>query len=290
MSGSDRAPEAAGPPEAGRDAARSLVDEVRRLIKAGRLESALDTLASGLAAAGGDADAATRLRGELEEARHNALVGRISRDEERLERSRIREAALVLARDPKPKRPASRSVFLSYNHGDADAAGKLRQALAEHGVDVRIDSEAMKPGEPIADFVRQSVTGTDYTLMVVSVRSLTSSWVAAETMTRFARESVSGERGLIACYLDEEFLKPRFRSAATREIDRKLGEIDREIAERAELRLDSDDLDDEKSRLHKLRNNLGEVLARLKNTLCLDIREPALAESADRIRRFLAGE
>ena len=39
------------------------------------------------------------------------------------------------------------------------------------------------------------------------------------------------------------------------------------------------DLNQEKTRLYDLRNNLGNILARLKETLCLDLRDPQFEKS-----------
>ena len=61
------------------------------------------------------------------------------------------------------------------------------------------------------------------------------------------------------------------------------------LPEYAERKLDTVDLNGEKSRLFKLRNNLGDVLTRLRGSLTLDVREGAFDESLGRIVETVRG-
>ena len=169
-----------------------------------------------------------------------------------------------------PAAPAS--VFLSYNHDDAPVAGRIRAALEAGGVRVRIDSDAMAPGEDIGAFIARSVRDTGATVCLVSNRSLTSGWVAVETIQAFDAERFGSTRRFIACYLDDDFFRPAYRLDRTREIDARIDAIDALLPEYAAARLDTEDLNREKSRLFALRNDLGRILARLKDSLALDVR------------------
>jgi hypothetical protein len=51
----------------------------------------------------------------------------------------------------------------------------------------------------------------------------------------------------------------------------------------AAQRIDSADLNEEKTRLYSLRNNLGGLLAVLRETLCLDFREARFDTSSERL-------
>jgi hypothetical protein len=172
------------------------------------------------------------------------------------------------------------SVFLSYNHEDAATAARIRAALEAAGVGVHVDSDAMAPGEEIGAFIARSVRATDATVCIVSNRSLASSWVAVETIQAFDAERVGAGRRFIACYLDDDFFRPEYRLDRTREIDARIETIEGLLPEYAAAKLDSDDLNREKSRLYVLRNHLGRILARLKDSLALDVRgdrfEPAM--------------
>ena len=59
------------------------------------------------------------------------------------------------------------------------------------------------------------------------------------------------------------------------------------MPEYAEQRIDTEDLNAEKTRLYALRHNLGPILNRLKESLLLDARDDVLDESARRIAEDL---
>ena len=60
-------------------------------------------------------------------------------------------------------------------------------------------------------------------------------------------------------------------------------EIDKLIPKYIKKRIDTNDLNNQKTRLFQLRNNLGDILLRLKESLCLDIRENKFEESVSKI-------
>ena len=181
-------------------------------------------------------------------------------------------------------------VFLSYNHADSEDALGLRAALEERGVGVHIDREAMRAGEGIRSFIERSIQETDATVCLVSNRSLASAWVAMETIDAFYAELSRESRRFIACYIDDDFFQPRFRLECTERIDAKIAEIETLIPEYVEKRLDTNDLNSEKTRLYALRNNLGKILLRLKESLSLDIRGDQLGPSVERITQTLLDE
>ncbi len=178
-------------------------------------------------------------------------------------------------------------IFLSYNHGDADEALALRAALEERGIRIHIDREAMEAGEGIRAFIESSIRETSATVCLVSNRSLLSAWVAMETVDAFYAERSGGGRRFIACYIDEDFFRPGYRLEATERIDAKIAEIEALIPRYVEKRIDTNDLNTEKSRLYALRNNLGDILLRLKESLTLDLRGNAFETSVDRVARAL---
>ena len=88
---------------------------------------------------------------------------------------------------------------------------------------------------------------------------------------------------MIACYLDDEWMEPDFRLKCTEQIDARLQKLDELLAEYTAKKIDSVDLSDEQTRLYGLRNNLGTILATLKGSLCLDVRDPQFDASATRL-------
>ena len=141
----------------------------------------------------------------------------------------------------------------------------------------------MAAGGNIADFIAQAVRDADAVVSIVSTRSLVSAWVALETVTSFEREKGQGGKVFVPCTLTNEFLEPEFRLRCTADIDARIREIEGLLPRYAEEKLDSSDLDREKSRLYDLRNHLGKVLGRLKESLCLELGEGKLGESLERL-------
>jgi hypothetical protein len=174
---------------------------------------------------------------------------------------------------------SAKKVFISYNHEDRLVADKLKSALEGEGISVTIDNVAMRAGASIQEFIENSVLA----LSVVSNRSLLSAWVALESITAFYSEKIRGDKRFIACYLDDDFFDTDFRLKATEQIDAKIKDIDDIIPKYIEQKIDTNDLNSQKSRLYKLRNDLGDILQKLKDSLTLDIREPQFDKSLARI-------
>lgn len=269
------------------------IENIRKLVAADKLERAIDEL--GKSASDIDTNLCDQLishQAALAKNKKDSRKGLIGPEEENKTRTRIRYAVLELLSEieqtgshlapPLPTENAP-SVFISYNHSDSDVAQELKKTLEQNGIAVRIDSDAMKAGEDIKSFIEKSIEETTITLSIVSNSSLLSAWVAMETINTFYLEKFKRDKKLIACYIDDDFFKPRFRLEATKKIDAKIQEIDELIPEYIENKLDTIDLNNEKSRLHQLRNNLGEILLHLKETLTLDIRNDQYDKSLGRI-------
>jgi HEAT repeat protein len=178
---------------------------------------------------------------------------------------------------------SAKKVFISYNHEDRLVADKLKSALEAEGIIVTIDNAAMRAGVSIQEFIESSIRDSDLTLSIVSNRSLLSAWVALESITAFYSEKLRGDKRFIACYLDDDFFETGFRLKATEQIDAKIKDIDDKIPKYIERKIDTNDLNGEKSRLIKLRNDLGDILQKLKDSLTLDIRESEFDRSLARI-------
>jgi len=179
------------------------------------------------------------------------------------------------------------TVFISYNHGDRETAQKLKTLLLQNNVNVTIDEEAMEAGSKIKDFIENSILNTNITLSVVSNKSLLSAWVAIETINSFYHQKF-GNKKFIAVYTDSDFFNPRFRLDATKKIDAKILELDNLIKEYMEYKIDSSDLNEEKTRLFHLRNNLGDILNHLKGSLCIDISGDNLTANFPKILKAIS--
>jgi hypothetical protein len=176
-----------------------------------------------------------------------------------------------------------KNVFISYNHEDAAVARRLRDALRAAGLRVAMDIDSMAPGERIQDFIERSITDSYAVISIVSTKSLLSSWVATETVSAFHRQKWADGKLFVGALLSDDFLRPEFRLECTRTIDERLQAIERLLPEYREKMIDPVDLNDEKTRLYDLRNNLGGILANLKGSLCLDLRDEHFAGSCQAI-------
>jgi len=173
-------------------------------------------------------------------------------------------------------------VFISYSHKDKKIANKLNNKLKDAGVNIIIDSEMMKAGENITHFIEKSISQSNIILSIVSNNSLLSSWVVVETINTFYNEKFSNKK-FIACYTDDDFFNDIFRKNITRIIDKKIKELDNIIVEYMELKIDPSDLNDKKTRLFQLRNNLGDILMRLRNSLCIDVKDEVFEKNVKHI-------
>ena len=185
---------------------------------------------------------------------------------------------------PAPTRPAPAPVaFLSYAHTESQIALRFREALASHGLTILIDIEHLKLGEDISDFARRAVRAADATICVVSAASLSSAWVVFEAVTTLHKEYANPNALLIACATDDAFFAPDFRLAVTRSIDERLATINQLLAQYLKEQLDMNDLSMERSRLLTMRATLGDILARLRNSLTLKLTAETLIATAMRI-------
>jgi hypothetical protein len=276
-------------------------DKIRQLIAADKVERAIEELIAQVT--GKDENLANQLielQATLTKNRKDSRRGLISSEQENNTRTRVRYAVLDILEEiasvsgavAKPATPVSRNteagtaaptVFISYNHSDIDVANKLKQALEKKGIIVRIDHAILEPGANIQNFIESSIRDTDVTLSIVSNRSLLSAWVALESINTFYHQKFEKDKKFIACYIDDDFFQTGFRLKATRQIDAKIAEIDKLLPEYVAEKIDPIDLNNQKSRLYKLRNDLGDILLRLKESLCLDIRGEKLDTSVTKI-------
>jgi hypothetical protein len=195
--------------------------------------------------------------------------------EKRLSAIRAAETGDGLAGEP--------GVFISYNHADKEVAYKLKSMLEKESIPVVIDYEAMRAGEDIKTFIEKSVLNNRTTLSIVSTKSLLSGWVGMETVNTFFLQKFSKNKQFISCYLDDSFFDIRFTANAIESFNGQLNEVNEQIEKHNQLGIDTRDLNDQKSRLLSLRNNLDGIIERLRNSLCIDIRDEKLETNFPKI-------
>jgi hypothetical protein len=173
-----------------------------------------------------------------------------------------------------PNRPTTK-VFVSYSHKDSAVADALCRRLAAEGLNIVIDSGALGPGKSIQEFIQEGVRSTDATVSIVSKYSLLSAWVAMESEETLGHQ----RKSFFGCYLDEEFLRRGFVDEAIDHADLQIREIGENIKRRIDRNSSFDDLYADLQRYRTLRSSIDKIVARLKATRCLSLRQDVFDES-----------
>jgi hypothetical protein len=170
----------------------------------------------------------------------------------------------------------NKSVFISYNHHDVEIANKLKEKLTAAKINVVIDSERMLAGEDIRDFIEKCVRETGTTISLISKDSLLSAWVAMESINTFYHEKTNTKKKFIACFISDDFFNREFTDQALDHIDGEIKEIQALITTRMEKNRSIRDLQNELTRMTELCHNMDEIIRRLRESLCIDIRDEKL--------------
>lgn len=260
------------------------LNSARALVKQGNLKAALALL---LPVTENNAEVNGQLMthvARLSDLLKKESMGMVSFENANLTRNQIAFALIELLGSLETQVTAQQKrVFISYNHKDAATANRVKELLVKAGVEVTIDSEAMGAGENIKVFIEQSVRDTETTLSIVSVNSLMSAWVAMETLHTFGLQLGQVPKKFIPCYIQPDFFDLNFTDKAQLQLDEKIAGLAAIIGARVEKGADNLDINDEYSRLVKLRNSLGEIVGRLRNSLCIDISNEKLEANMPKI-------
>ncbi|MBK9017422.1 MAG: toll/interleukin-1 receptor domain-containing protein [Saprospiraceae bacterium] len=182
----------------------------------------------------------------------------------------------------------SPTVFLSYNHKDVSAATQVKDFLRSRGIQVTIDSEAMKPGEDIAAFINKCIREADVTLSLVSSNSLLSAWVGMETINTLVGEHIANKK-FIAVVIESAFYEISFVRTSIETINKRLAQLKEELKFRIENDLGFEDLQNERTRNNDLKNDLPKIVANLKNRLNVDIIGPNFDSGMDMVTKAIVG-
>ncbi len=103
------------------------------------------------------------------------------------------------------------SIFISYSRTDGRFVERLAQDLADGGDYVRFDSTALLPGDRFIDEIPRAIAEADCMVVVISIASAASVWVAFECGLASGHEVAEGVRKLIPIGIDDSPL-PGFLS------------------------------------------------------------------------------
>lgn len=82
--------------------------------------------------------------------------------------------------EPEPKSAKPYQVFLSYSSADKEAAQRIMAALRQRGVSVWADAYELQYGDSIADAIGETISASDYLVVLLSPNSVNSKWVQRE--------------------------------------------------------------------------------------------------------------
>lgn len=186
--------------------------------------------------------------------------------------------------------PEEPTAFISYNHEDVETAKKIHGHLERANIKVIIDYQDMKAGEVIQNFIENSILNSTVTVCLVSNASLSSSWVATETIDAFFASRYLQNRRFIACCLEDDFFEDSYVSNTVKQINQRIEAKLKHKADQDELGVDSRNLNDEISRLRNLKNNLDGIIGTLRNGLSLDIGETHFDHNIKRLINDIKSE
>jgi hypothetical protein len=259
---------------------------IQDLIAAGRTEEALAQLAQ-------TDNSALLLQAQYNNGKKQYNLGLIEFSEWSRIQARVAYAALELAGSsakqngngpspvvqPEPANqpvsqnpPASnmRKVFISYNHADTVQVQKIRETLSANNIEVTIDSEGMRVGERIEDFINRSIASTDFVVSVISKNSLRSGWVSVETKIILTAEGITDKK-IIPVSLDESIFNSKFFFKSIDLLDVKINTARANIENSLKRGLSAQAFQEELSRNLDAKNNLSGIFDKLKSILVADI-------------------
>lgn len=276
------------------------VDKLRIFIAENKTDRVLQLLKDDIKAYPDLQNMLINIAGKFTDIRNKKISGLLADSEEMRFKSEVNSAVLQLLDEIEQKNgesyssetvqekpvitnTTSKNVFISYNHNDIEIANKLKEKLNAANIHVVIDSENMQAGEDIKEFIEKCVRETGTTISLISKKSLLSAWVAMESINTFYHEKTDTTKKYIACFIDDDFFKRDFTDNTLDHIDGEIKEIQGLITTRMEKNRSIRDLQNELTRLTELRNNMDEIIRRLRECLCIDIRGEKLESNFNKI-------
>lgn len=95
------------------------------------------------------------------------------------------------------------SLFLSYSHRDRELVRRIAADLTERGVRVWLDEATLFVGDQLAERIRSAIAEVDCVAVVLSHKSVQSTWVRDEIAMAVAEEERAGRDKLVVLRLDD---------------------------------------------------------------------------------------
>jgi hypothetical protein len=118
-------------------------------------------------------------------------------------------------------------VFMSYSWKDKPAARRLEEALSRIGVDVWVDHERVRGGDPLARSLSDGLEWCDTLLLVWSAAASSSEWVEREWSAALSRR-----KRIVPCMLDDArvpALLANYVAVDLRDFEAGVGELEKAL-------------------------------------------------------------
>jgi hypothetical protein len=163
-----------------------------------------------------------------------------------------------------------KTVFISYSNKDSDFARKLNNTLEKNRIITWIDLK-MPPGKDLMRFIKESVRGSDHTVLVVSKNSLESDWVYKEFMETLIHEHVMETKKFLPVCIDTTVYGKDYQMKLVNDIVDRLKNVSRNISQLKEKSLSTENLEQEEKGLKDHQINLDKMLLNINNALAIDL-------------------
>lgn len=176
----------------------------------------------------------------------------------------IREIKKLLFNEvTKDSSRAETSVFISYSTEDEDEALKLKYGLEEKGIRTIMDSEHLGHEFEIKEYLEKFIKQTDYTLCLISEKSLLSGWVGFEIITVMNIGREIRKQKFIGCAIDDSWKYPLFEWVP--KIDKEINRLQDKLNKELQLYPNSEELlGKDLSRMRQFRKNADKIFYQLR--------------------------
>lgn len=167
-----------------------------------------------------------------------------------------------------------KDVFISYNTKDQEPKNELITLFDENDISYFLDENDLKLGENIETNLKANLKKTQFTILIVTKKSLLSAWVGMETMFRLQQENTTEETKLICVAADKEFdvYDPKAPVILKRELNQKKEELEALRQELKDLGEKTEVYDTEINRMDNI--SVSDMMIKVKEHLGVVLTDP----------------
>jgi TIR domain./Restriction endonuclease. len=151
-------------------------------------------------------------------------------------------------------------VFLSYSSKDKEVAQRIFQELRKKGIHIGLDSLEIKPGDSITNAIDETLSASDYLVVLLSPNSVKSRWVQYELATAANRKLLKRDITLLPVLIRNADIPASLKAYQYLDLRR---DFDHGVAELAERIGSVPEIDFSKLNGRRFENLVSDLLTRL---------------------------